>query len=140
MEPDFEDENLFNVWNDVTGRFTENRFRREFCDTIKASAGYKEPAELNFIRELLASDDIYLIDKTGKIKVHVTGEQYSMVINPREPQFVKLVIRYADKENLVTPSLLDKEELPMGKGFFDSGYLDADGSIFVYSILKTLTP
>ena len=138
MEPEFEDENSYNVYDDITGKFTENRFRREYCDTIKASAGYKIPAELNFIRELLSSDEIYLIDKIGKIKVHVTSEQYSMVINPVEPQTVELVIRYASKENLVTPSLLDTEDFPYGRGFFDQGVLDAEGYAFFWSLVRTI--
>ena len=111
--PEFSEEELYNVYDDSTASFVENRFRRIYQDKIEASAGWKTPEELNFIRDLLSSDDIQLIGiGEDTIKVHVLAEDFSMSINPVEPQSVDLTIRVSEQETLVTPSPYENIEVP----------------------------
>jgi len=138
--PEFDEERLYGVYDSITEDFVENRFRRSYNDVINASAGYKSPDELNFIRELLSSDDTYLLDdEIGKMKVNVSAENFTMQINPYEPQTVDLIIRIADREELITPTFnYTDEEFEWDFGWFEPGHLFGKGKILEHSTIHTI--
>jgi hypothetical protein len=137
--PEFDEEQLYGVYDPVTEDFVENRFRRSYNDVIKASVGYKLPDELNFIRELLSSDDVYLIDEDiEKLKVNVSAENFTMKLNPFEPQTVNVTIRVADREQLITPTFnYTDEDIQYPIGLFELGYLYEEGVLLKHSIIRS---
>ncbi len=140
ISPEFDEEQLYGVYDSITEDFVENRMRRIYNDVINVSAGWKFPEELNFIRELLSSDDVYLLDsEIGKQKVIVSSDNFSMQLKPFSPQTVDISIRISDREWLITPTFNFSDNNDNRRlGWFEFGYLLDNGDIFSNAPINTI--
>lgn len=102
--PEFSEENLWNTLNS-DDYFEENRDRLTVRQKIEAETGFKLPDELNFIRDLIASDTIYCIDGDNQFRCHVTVDQIKIARRMVSPNSIPLVIREVTDEQFHTPEI-----------------------------------
>ncbi|MDR2139975.1 MAG: leucine-rich repeat protein, partial [Tannerella sp.] len=103
-------------WNRYDFRvddYVERNERQQRREIIIAESGYKTPDEMMFLRDLLQSDRVELIDADGaRREVRVKAENFSHALWPFQPESVELSIRFAESDSRFTPRLpLDDSRL-----------------------------
>jgi hypothetical protein len=109
-EPEVSDDSysvyLFNVDD-----YAERNDRQSLREIIKAQTGYKTPDEYMFLRDLLQSERVYLIDDDGRREVRVKAEDLSHALRPVEPESVELTIRFVDSDARFSPAFYENPVL-----------------------------
>ena len=71
---------------------------------IAISSGYKQSDDLSLFIDLLSSDEIYFIDRSGiEQKCLVTTEEYGKLLQQVEPEDIMLNIEFIDTNSNFTP-------------------------------------
>lgn len=100
--------------------FSLERPRAPMTEVINISTGFKTNRELRFILDMLASDEVYLLDYTDEpLRVVVTAEELSYSRKPSGPQAFDLIITPADDEQNITELLTDETTGSRGRIFTD---------------------
>ena len=102
--PEFSEENLWNTLNNHD-YFEENRSRLTIRQKIEVETGFKTKAELNFIKDLIASDTIYCIDGDAQFRCHVTVDEIKIARRMVSATSIPLVIREITDEQFHTPDI-----------------------------------
>jgi hypothetical protein len=109
-EPEVSDDSysvyLFNVDD-----YAERNDRQSLREIIKAQTGYKTPDEYMFLRDLLQSERVYLIDDDGKREVRVKAKDLSHALRPIQPESVELTIRAVDGDARFSPAFYENPVL-----------------------------
>lgn len=139
-EMDAEDNSEYMLWDqDIMDYVTATR-RKRTTSLITAETGFKDHDELMFLRDMLASDDIYLIDSSGlKSKVLVSSEDFKIPAVIEEPVSVPLKIKFADMEQSYSPNPDDGilETYP-GEWFLARGRINAAGLVYTNNTINTI--
>lgn len=100
--------------------FSRERPRISMSEVINISTGFKTNRELRFLLDMLASDEVYLLDYTDEpLRVVVTAEELSYYRKPNGPQAFDLVITPADDEQNITELITDETTGSRGRIFTD---------------------
>lgn len=102
--PKFGEEQLYEVLTD-DDNFEEHRSRLTLRDKIEVETGYKSKDELLFIKDMIASDEIYLINGSDIRRCHVTVDQIKIPLKMTAPYSIPLDIRFVTDELYQTPEL-----------------------------------
>lgn len=102
--PEFSEENLWNTLSN-DDYFEENRDRLTVRQKIEVESGFKTRAELNFIRDLIASDTIYCINGSTQFRCHVTVDEIKMARRMVSATSIPLIIREIADEQYHTPEI-----------------------------------
>jgi len=104
FEPELADDNAYDVYDVTVDDYQERNERRRLREIVDAEAGYRTREEFFFLRDMLQSDRLYLIDEAGsRREVRVKAENFAHNVWPREPESVKLNIRMVDDDTQFTP-------------------------------------
>jgi hypothetical protein len=104
FEPEPADDNAYDVYDVTVDDYRERNERRRLREIVDAEAGYRTREELFFLRDMLQSDRLYLIDESGsRREVRIKAENFAHDVWPREPESVKLNIRMVDDDTQFTP-------------------------------------
>lgn len=100
--------------------FALERPRIPMREVINVSTGFKTNSELRFVLDMLASDEVYLLDYAGEpLRVVVTANELSYKRQPDGPQAFDLVITPADDEQNITELITDETTGSRGRIFTD---------------------
>ena len=139
-EMDAEDNSEYMLWDqDIMDYVTATR-RKRTTSLITAETGFKDRDELMFLRDMLASDDIYLIDSSGlKSKVLVSSEDFKIPAIIEEPVSVPLKIKFADTEQSYSPNPDDGIlEVYPGEWFLSRGRINAAGLVYTNNTINII--
>lgn len=112
----FSEEDLWESVNEYEV-FEQHRSRVSSRKTITVESGYKSKDELNFIIDLIKSDDIYLINPADPL-----GREYRCFVVPEElslpgrvtmPQSIKIKLRMATEDMFQSPEITFDKSLPL---------------------------
>lgn len=134
-----EDVSEISRYDVVTNSFVKNVPRHDWNTVLKIKSGFKTPEELRFMQDMIASDDIYLIDQHRKRKVLVTADEYLMNHPRMEPESISLTLKFVDDERNYSPFLDDYSELiGFGQWFLEDGYINSTGFIYNDAFIKSI--
>jgi hypothetical protein len=102
-EPEIEKNGIYSRCDAMVDGYVERSERQQLREVITAESGYKTRDEYLFLRDLLQSDRIFLLDGDRRREVRVTAENFSHAVRPFEPESASLSIRYVDGETHFTP-------------------------------------
>ncbi|MCL1942238.1 MAG: hypothetical protein FWF54_01620 [Candidatus Azobacteroides sp.] len=129
--PEFEEENLYNVYDATANDFVGHRKRTLSTATVKCECGYKTREELDFLRDLISSDDIRILGPDNAwAKVHVTVDEYEVPVKMTEPESIPLIIRFSEKEEYYLPNIFVPDsagDTEAGTGWLGKGFWNANG-------------
>ncbi|MDD4673954.1 MAG: hypothetical protein PHI03_13570 [Bacteroidales bacterium] len=92
----------YGQYNEDYGDFSQLNRRGISKEFIEAESGYKNFDELNFIKDLLMSDEIYLITGNEELPCRVSTSNFKIPLTINTPQSVSLRISLADQERNYT--------------------------------------
>lgn len=130
----------YSIWDPNIMDYVASNQRKRGMTLITAETGFKTRDELMFMRDMLLSDDIYLIEPSGlKSKVLVSSEDFKIPMVLEEPTSVSLKIKFADSEDSYTPDMDNTipESYP-GEWILRRGYLNASGLIYENNTINTI--
>lgn len=98
----------FNKYDYDIKDFTSASGRVKSTRTIKTHSGYKAPEEIQFINDLLASDDIYLLTTNADLfNVLVTAQKIEQkLLFCKDPESIQLNIQFIDQDSNNTPHIV----------------------------------
>lgn len=110
IEHKAEEEETYQVYDELVDDYIESRERQAGTDTMKVESGYRSPDELIHLIDMLSSDDIKILGLDGRnIKVNATAENLTSAARATTPESIKLTLRFAESEHHHTGSLLDED-------------------------------
>lgn len=102
--------------------FANERQRMAIRQVLNISTGYKTNAELRFILDAIASEEVYLLDVgTDPIKVIATAEELIFDHRPNGPQAFNLELKPVDADLCITSHIGD-ELAPSRGGLFSQEF------------------
>lgn len=130
----------YSLWDSDIMDYVYTSQRKYMRSLITAETGFKDRDELMFLRDMLLSDDIYLIDKSGmKSKVLVSSEEFSIPTVIEEPVSVSLKIKFADMEQSYSPVPDDGTlETYPGEWFLERGRINSAGLVYSNNTIKSI--
>jgi hypothetical protein len=139
-EPEFGEDNAFDKYDETVNDFIEQNERRSVREVINAELGYKTLEEFFFVRDMLQSNDRYLLDPSGNYhQVRVISENFSHDLNPRQPGSIPVKIRFIDTDISFSP---EKDDSPpdylFGEPVWMHGSTNGYGFLFDDSQLNTI--
>ena len=137
---DSEESFEYSYWDQDVMDYAASNQRKQGMVLITAETGFKDRDELMFLRDMLASDDIYLIDSSGlKSKVLVSSEDFKIPAVIEEPVSVPLKIKFADTEQSYSPNPNDGIlEVYPGEWFLARGRINAAGLVYINNTINTI--
>lgn len=108
---DSEDES-YQAFDEQTGDYTTKRPKPGFRQKMQINTGFKRKAELEFIRDLLSSQDVWLLTGNTRRRVLVTCEEYGYKEPMKEPTSLVLDVEVAEKESNYTPDMEGEGGIP----------------------------
>lgn len=113
ITPQWEDaeEAIFKRYDEATADYISCRDRIERKQKITVQTGVKRPDETRFLMDMLASDEVYLLDLTG-LPVHVipSAEEFVYMPRPESPQSFAITLELADTETNILQEIIDGSE------------------------------
>ncbi|MDL2262461.1 hypothetical protein LJC11_03045 [Bacteroidales bacterium OttesenSCG-928-I21] len=108
----------YNEYDSDLSDYRKSRRRVSSNKFIEVETGYKSTDNLFFIDDLLASDEIYFIDK-GKVtqKCLVTAEGNKKRLIQREPEKLSLKIELVDSDSNFSPDMGDSRRRYLADNF-----------------------
>jgi len=100
----FESDNI-SVYDPSYGDFQKFKERSVATEGIEIESGYKGREELNFIKDLIGSDEVYVITDAERIPCRVTTKDLSIPRVITTPQSISLKIEFADEQINYTDDL-----------------------------------
>lgn len=117
-----EDEGSYQRYMADIDDFATEHQRMAMRQVLNISTGYKTNAELRFIVDAIASDEIYLLDVcTDPVKVIVNAEEMAFDHHPNGPQTFHLELKPVDDDRCITPELGD-DLAPVRGGLFSQEF------------------
>lgn len=117
VQPEFTKQNPIDVFDNAIYEFTQKVERNGYTPAVTVESGYKTIEELNFIRDMLISEDVYLINGQERIRVMVSTTKMKYKEPQSEPISVEIKITFCDREsysfsmlNTLPAYLINKEE------------------------------
>ncbi len=92
----------FEQYNEDYGDFSQLNRRGISKEFIEAESGYKNSDELHFIKDLLMSDEIYLITGNEELPCRVSASSFKIPLVINTPQSVSLRISMSNQERNYT--------------------------------------
>lgn len=92
----------YSKYNENYGDFSQLNTRGISKEYIEVEAGYKSFEELMFIKDLLMSDEVYLITGNEELPCRVSAKNFQIPLVINTPQSVPLRIDLADEEKNYT--------------------------------------
>lgn len=106
-EQDIEEQENYLKHDAVTDSFIEQKTRSTATDIIKAECGYRTQDRLMFIRDMLQSDDVLLLNNENDwIKVFVTAENNIIPLRVTKPGSMAFTIRMAESDKFYSPDII----------------------------------
>ena len=100
-------ESTFSQYNTASQSFELRQNRRQVSHAIRVYAGYKNREELNFILDMLNSEEVYLSDTIGELGMRVipsVGEyKYTDDLDDFEPREMEISFKPAINNSAFTP-------------------------------------
>ena len=95
----------------VTGDLYTERERIERSQSITVETGVKRPDEVRFLMDMIASDEVYLLDLTAlPIKVIPSVEEFKYRPRPESPEKFSIKLTIADAETYIMQDIIDGAE------------------------------
>lgn len=113
ITPQWEDaeEAIFKRYDEATDDYISCRDRIERKQTISVKTGLKRPDETRFLMDMLASDEVYLLDLTGlPVRVIPSAEEFVYMPRPESPQSFAITLELADTETNILQEIIDGSE------------------------------
>lgn len=113
VSPEYEDadEAAFKRLDPVTGDFFTERERVERRRAITVQTGVKHPDEISFLMDMIASDEVYLLDLSAlPVKVIPSVEELSYQPRPETPQTFAVKLSVADMETNIMQDIVSGYE------------------------------
>lgn len=109
IQPELKKRETTNTFDQSIYDFTGQVERGEYAPVITVESGYKTDDELNFIQDLLCSDDVYLRRGEELIRVTVSSTKLKYQTPASEPTSVEIKITFCDTESY--SSLMQQTDL-----------------------------
>ncbi len=110
-EYDEADDATFKRYDSLTGDFCIERERVERRQTITVETGIKRPDEVRFLMDMIASDEVYLLDLAElPIKVIPSVEDFSYSPRPDSPEKFSIKLTAVDTETNIMQDIIDGME------------------------------
>lgn len=113
ISPEYEDaeETTFKRLDSVTGDFYTERERVERRQSITVETGVKRPDEVRFLMDMIASEEVYLLDLTAlPVKVIPSVEEFTYRPRPEAPEKFSIKLAIADTETNIMQDIIDGSE------------------------------
>ena len=113
VSPEYEEaeEAIFKRLDSVTGDFYTERERVERRQAITVETGVKRPDEVRFIMDMIASEEVYLLDLTAlPVKVIPSAEEFTYRPRPDAPEKFSIKLTIADAETNIMQDIIDGSE------------------------------
>lgn len=111
---EFSEESLYQVVNENMS-FDELRERLTRRDELSLEIGYKSKDDLHFVKDLIASEEIYLLEKNGYVRCHITVDEFSIDRKMVKPTSISLILKLINDEKYYSPTLIDLKPEPEPK-------------------------
>ncbi len=113
LSPDYDDsdDSTFNRYDSVTHDFYTARERLERKLVVEVATGAKNPDEVRFLMDMLASEEVYLLDvTTTPLKVIPSVDDFSYKMRPSSPEMFTISLEVADSETNIMQDITDGTE------------------------------
>ena len=113
VSPEYEEaeEATFKRLDSVTGDFYTERERVERRQAVTVETGVKRPDEVRFIMDMIASEEVYLLDLTAlPVKVIPSVEEFTYRPRPDAPEKFSIKLTIADAETNIMQDIIDGTE------------------------------
>jgi len=113
LTPSYEEgeETTFQRYDMATDDFQTERERLPRTLSITAETGPKRPEEVRFLMDMIASDEVYLLDLTDlPVKVIPSIEELQYRPRPEKPENFTVKLEMADKEINIMQDIIDGTE------------------------------
>lgn len=113
ITPQWEDaeEAIFKRYDEATDDYISYRDRIGRKQKISVQTGIKRPDETRFLMDMLASDEVYLLDLTGlPVRVIPSAEEFIYMPRPESPQSFAIMLELADTETNILQEIIDGSE------------------------------
>lgn len=104
-------------YDGTTGRYVDIRQRMAAAKSFSIDTGCKTEEELAFILDMATSDEVYLQQRTGWVKVIPSIEKTNLQTPQMEPQSVTVSFSIADEYDCQTPDIKDLDDFERPKIF-----------------------
>ena len=98
----FPDDEVFQKYDAVTDSFVRDRVRTEIGQTYSVETGAKRTDELNFIRDMLTSESVFLALEDREVKVIPSVETMGYRQRQTEPESFKITFTPVEDESNIT--------------------------------------
>lgn len=110
FEQDNAEDTNYHIYDDSVDDYVESRERQARTDILKVESGYKSSDDINFMLDMLSSDDVKVLGFAGRsIKVNPDAENLVRAARASTPENIKLSLRLADSENHHSGSLNEED-------------------------------
>lgn len=103
----------------TTGRYIGMRPRATLAASIDVDSGFRTADEMRFILDMAASEEVYIHDRTGWVRVVPTVEALSMPDPQTEPESLSVSFRLADDYDSLTADIADLKDFERPRIFSD---------------------
>lgn len=113
ISPEYEEaeEATFKRLDSVTGDFYTERERVERRQSVIVETGVKRPDEVRFLMDMIASEEVYLLDLTPlPVKVIPSVEEFKYRPRPESPEKFSIKLAFADAETNIMQDIIDGSE------------------------------
>ena len=113
ISPEYEEaeEATFKRLDSVTGDFYTERERVERRQSVIVETGVKRPDEVRFLMDMIASEEVYLLDLTAlPVKVIPSVEEFTYRPRPDAPEKFSIKLTIADAETNIMQDIIDGSE------------------------------
>lgn len=113
------------------GDFTSKTQRNISVETIQQNIGFKTAEEFEYIKDLLSSDDIYLLKYSGKTKVLVSAEEIKKLHDESNMHTATLLIKPVEQDYFNSPELdINAPSVEFGEWILLDGVINDYGFIY----------
>ena len=132
------DDTAYSVYDETIEDYTNNYQRLSMSESHTIQNVYKPTWELQFLRDLVASDDVYLIsDSDMKRKVHVTISNMTFPNSPDDPLSFSVKVEEIEDDNHYSPDLdMKSPSAAFGEWIFENGTLNSWGIMYNDKLLE----
>lgn len=113
LAPSYDDGDgtAFNRYDIITDDFQTERERIPMTLFVTAHTGPKRPDEVHFLMDMIASDEVYLLDMIDlPVKVIPTIENFQHRYHPEAPENFNIKLEIADRELHIMQDIVDGTE------------------------------
>ena len=90
--------------------FVRSPDRKRMQTTLTAESGHKTSEQFAFMLDMLASDEIYLKDRTGWNRVDATAEETTRKKRQTKPESMRVTLTFCDTSDNITPEIRDADD------------------------------